>query len=335
MSDPRARLTYADAGVDVSAYDGMLARVRTLVESTHAAGARGGIGAFSGLYDLPGNRARLAATADGVGTKTKVAVAAGSHRGIGHDLVNHCANDVATAGATPLFMLDYFASARLDESVFSDVISGLAEACRAIGCTLLGGETAEMPDVYAVGDYDLAGFMVGLVEPDVAPEVAAIRPGDALFALPSSGLHTNGYSLVRRVFGDVSLRHVYPELGVPLAEELLKPHRCYLRELSALRGAWKAAAHITGGGVLGNLPRCLPEGLGAVLDAGSWRVPPIFGLLARLGSIDDDDMYATFNMGLGMILVIDPDRIPADVPPDLVRVGDVVERRGAQRVVFR
>ena len=289
---------YAAAGVDVDAYERMLARVKPLIAGTHGTAVVTGVGPFAGLYDLPGG-GRLAASADGVGTKIKVAAQAGRHRGIGIDLVNHCVNDIATAGARPLFFLDYFAAAQLEADVFGAVMEGLVEACRLNGCALLGGETAEMPGVYALGDYDLAGFIVGLVEP--APSRPAVRAGDVLVGLPSSGLHTNGFSLVRRVFEDVPLERVFPEVGRPLADELLEPHRSYLKELEEL--PWKAAAHITGGGLTGNLPRALPKGLGFRLDRSGWRAPAIFELIQRRGRVSDQEMLATFNMGLGMVLV--------------------------------
>jgi phosphoribosylformylglycinamidine cyclo-ligase len=290
---------YAAAGVDIAGYERMLERVKPLIAATHGAAVVTGVGPFAGLYEIPGGAGFLAASADGVGTKIKVAVAAGRHRGIGIDLVNHCVNDIATAGARPLFFLDYYAAGQLEADVFGAVMEGLAEACAANGCALLGGETAEMPGLYALGDYDLAGFIVGLVEPGTERE--PVRAGDVLVGLPSSGLHTNGYSLVRRVFEGISLDHVFPELGRPLADELLEPHRSYLEDLRAL--PWKAAAHITGGGLTGNLPRALPAGLVADLDRSAWRVPPVFDLIARRGRVSQDEMFGTFNMGLGMVLV--------------------------------
>lgn len=325
---PGEGLSYAAAGVDIEAYERVLERVKPLIAATHGKAVAVGVGPFAGLYELPGG-GHLAASADGVGTKIKVAIAAGQHRGIGTDIVNHCVNDIATAGARPLFFLDYFATGKLDPEVFAQVIEGITEACRKAGCALLGGETAEMPGVYALGDYDLAGFIVGLVEPGRRPDPAAIRAGDTLVALPSNGLHTNGYSLVRRVFEDVPLTWVYPELGRPLADELLEPHRSYLDALG--RTPWKGAAHITGGGILGNLPRCLPEGMGARLNKAAWQVPPIFELIRKRGRIADDEMYGTFNMGLGMILVVDRDAIPKDG----MVVGEVVRHTGPDRVEIR
>jgi phosphoribosylformylglycinamidine cyclo-ligase len=321
-------LSYAAAGVDIEAYERVLERVKPLIAATHGKEVAVGVGPFAGLYALPGG-GHLAASADGVGTKIKVAIAAGAHRGIGTDIVNHCVNDIATAGARPLFFLDYFATGKLNPDVFAHLIEGMTQACREARCALLGGETAEMPGVYALGDYDLAGFIVGLVEPGRRPDPSAIRAGDAIVGLPSSGLHTNGYSLVRKVFEDVPLTKVFPELGRPLGEELLEPHRSYLAQLGSIR--WKGAAHITGGGILGNLPRCLPDGLGARLERKSWAEPPIFGLVRKRGRISDDEMFGTFNMGLGMILVVDG----KDIPPGAQVVGEVVRHTGPDRVVIR
>src|SRR3982074_818025 len=218
-------LSYAAAGVDIAAYERALERVKPLIAATHGKDVAVGGGPFAGLYRLPGG-GHLAASADGVGTKIKVAIAAGQHKGIGIDIVNHCVNDIATAGARPLFFLDYFATGRLEPDVFAQLIDGMTEACLQASCALLGGETAEMPGMYALGDYDLAGFIVGIVDGDARRE--QVRAGDLLIGLPASGLHTNGFSLVRRVFEGVPLDHVFPEVGRPLADELLKPHRSYL-----------------------------------------------------------------------------------------------------------
>jgi phosphoribosylformylglycinamidine cyclo-ligase len=320
-------LSYASAGVDIEAYEKVLERVKPLIAATQGPEVAAGVGPFAGLHALPGG-GHLAASADGVGTKIKVAIAAGHHRGIGADLVNHCVNDIATTGAKPLFFLDYFATGKLDPEVFAQLIEGLTEACRANRCALLGGETAEMPGMYALGDYDLAGFIVGLVEQGKRPPVDTIKPGDLLVGLPSSGLHTNGYSLVRRVFEDVPLTKKFSELGRTLGDELLEPHRSYLDILA--NGGWKGASHITGGGIIGNLPRCFPEGLGARLDRKSWEVPAIFELIQQRGRVADDEMFATFNMGLGMILVVDPEAVPKGAEV----VGEVVKQHGPDRVVI-
>ena len=314
---PAEGLSYAAAGVDIDAYERALERVKPLIAATHGKQVAAGVGPFAGLYQLA-DGSRLAASADGVGTKIKIAIAAGRHRGIGVDIVNHCVNDIACAGARPLFFLDYFATGKLDPRVFEQLVEGMSEACRAAGCALLGGETAEMPGMYALGDYDLAGFIVGMVD-DVARE--PVRAGDLLVGLPSNGLHTNGFSLARRVFEG-------EPLGKRLADQLLAPHTSYLDDMRALQ--WKAAAHITGSGILGNLPRCLPAGLGAVLDKARWPVPPIFERIQSRGRVSDDEMYGTFNMGLGMILVVDRSHAPKDGV-----VGEVIEQNGPERVVIR
>jgi phosphoribosylformylglycinamidine cyclo-ligase len=293
--------------------------VKPLIAATHGQEVAQGVGPFAGLYALPGG-GQLAASADGVGTKIKVAIATGRHRVIGSDLVNHCVNDIATAGARPLFFLDYFATGKLDSDVFAQLIEGMTEACREAGCALLGGETAEMPGVYALGDYDLAGFVVGLVEPDAHRE--PVRAGDALVGLRSSGLHTNGYSLARKVFEGAPLTD-------DLAAALMAPHLSYAGDMRRLK--WKAAAHITGGGIPGNLHRSLPEGLAAVVDKAAWKPNPIFAEIRRRGRISDDEMWGTFNMGLGMILVVDP----KDVPKDALVVGEVVKQSRPERVHIR
>ena len=321
-------LSYAAAGVDVEAYERVLQRVKPLIAATHGKDVAVGVGPFAGHFALPGG-GHLAASADGVGTKIKVAISAGSHRGIGIDIVNHCVNDIATAAAKPLFFLDYFATGKLDPDVFTQLIEGMTAACREAGCALLGGETAEMPGMYALGDYDLAGFVVGMVEAGCQPDISSINAGDILVGLPSSGLHTNGYSLVRKVFDDVPLSRVFPELGRPLGEVLLEPHRSYLADLAALR--WKGAAHVTGGGILGNLPRSLPDWLGARLERKAWKTPPIFDLIRKRGRVADDEMNGTFNMGLGMIVVMEPADVPAGAPV----VGEVVRNSGPERVVIQ
>jgi phosphoribosylformylglycinamidine cyclo-ligase len=309
-------LSYAAAGVDIEAYERALERVKPLIAATHGKDVAAGVGPFAGLYALP-RGGHLAASADGVGTKIKVAIAAGLHRGIGVDIVNHCVNDIACVGARPLFFLDYFATGKLDPEVFTQLVEGMAEACRGAGCALLGGETAEMPGVYALGDYDLAGFIVGLVDPDARRQ--PVVAGDILVGLPSNGLHTNGYSLARKVFEGV-------RLDAALARELLAPHTSYLGDLQRI--SWKAAAHVTGGGILGNLPRCLPDGLGARVRKESWPRPAIFDKIRRRGRISDDEMWGTFNMGLGMILVVSSNQ----VPDGAMVVGEVVKHSGLDRV---
>ena len=311
----REGLSYAGAGVDIAAYERALERVKPLIAATHGKEVVAGVGPFAGLYALPAG-GHLAASADGVGTKIKIAIATGRHRVIGEDIVNHCVNDVATAGARPLFFLDYFATGRLDPDVFEQLLEGMSDACRAAGCALLGGETAEMPGVYALGDYDLAGFIVGLVD---QKDRQPVSRGDVLVGLRSSGLHTNGYSLARKVLE-----------GAPLTEDLaaalMAPHLSYLDDTRRL--AWKAAAHITGGGIPGNLQRIIPTGLSATIERSAWKPNPIFAEIRRRGRISDDEMWGTFNMGLGMILVMDT----KDVPQGALIVGEVVEQTGPDRV---
>lgn len=323
---PGEGLSYAAAGVDIEAYERVLERVKPLIAATHGKEVAVGVGPFAGLYSLPGG-GQLAASADGVGTKIKVAIATGIHSAIGADIVNHCVNDIATAGARPLFFLDYFATGKLDPEVFAQLMEGMTSACSEAGCALLGGETAEMPGMYALGDYDLAGFIVGLVDPGMHRE--PVGAGDVLIGLKSSGLHTNGYSLARKVFEGVPLNESYFEPGRTLGEELMARHRSYLNDLQRIK--WKGAAHITGGGILGNLPRCLPDGLGARLNKASWEVPAIFELIRKRGRVADDEMYGTFNMGLGMILVVDRD----DIPEGEMVVGEVVRQTGPDRVEIR
>jgi phosphoribosylformylglycinamidine cyclo-ligase len=307
--------TYADAGVDIEAATRAVDLIREAVRGTHGPQVLAGVGAFGGLFDASGLRDAhgpvLVASVDGVGTKTKIAAASGRYDTIGRDLVNHCVNDILCQGARPLFFLDYYASAKLEPEQLAAVVEGLAGACREVGCALLGGETAEMPGVYEPGEFDLVGAIVGWVERDEIVDGNDIEPGDALIGLASSGPHTNGYSLIRRVFAEVPLDHVYPELGRPLGEVLLRSHRCYLHDVERLREAVrvKGMAHITGGGLVDNPPRMLPGGLYARLEWGSWPVPPIFSLIQRLGEVSDDEMRRVFNLGLGMVLVVAPEEV--------------------------
>jgi phosphoribosylformylglycinamidine cyclo-ligase len=287
------------------------------------------IGSFGGLFRL-GDKAAgdpvLVASADGVGTKLRVAFMTGRHRTIGVDLVNHCVNDILVQGAEPLFFLDYLATGRLDPDVAVQIVEGLAAACRDNGCALLGGETAEMPGFYKDGEYDVAGFIVGLVPRERLVDGRRIAPGDSLIGLPSSGLHTNGYSLARRIAFDVAGLDVgarFPGSDVPLGEALLAPHRSYLPVVRPLlpSGRIKGMAHITGGGITDNLPRIFPRGTGAVVHRSAWRVPAIFTWLAEAGGVPDDDMLRTFNMGIGLILVVASDDADA-VLRDLRAAGE-------------
>jgi phosphoribosylformylglycinamidine cyclo-ligase len=348
------RATYAAAGVDIGAAERLVGRIEELVRSAGRPEVLAGVGPFAGLFrlGLPAGEAGqyrepvLVASADGVGTKLKLAALLGRYDTVGVDLVNHCVNDILTAGAEPLFFLDYLASSDLGEEQKVAVVRGLVSACRAAGCALIGGETADMPDLYAAGAFDLVGFIVGVVERDGIIDGSSIEEGDVLLGLPSSGLHTNGYSLVRQVFdigkrGDPTaeravLDRYYPGLGVTLGEVLLIPHRCYYQELKPLLGHIRGMAHITGGGIPGNVARILPSNVAARFDRGSWRVPPIFELIQKTGRISDDEMYRVFNMGLGMVLACSEDGASAvqQALPEAKAVGHVVRREGAEGVIL-
>jgi phosphoribosylformylglycinamidine cyclo-ligase len=331
-SDPAASrgLTYRDAGVNIDAKMKAIERLKGVARGTHRRGVLGEIGSFGGLFDLldagAWKRPVLVSSTDGVGTKIKIAMRLGDHTTVGQDLVNHCVNDILVQGAAPLFFLDYIAMGKVVPQVLVDLASGMAKACRENGCALLGGETAEMPDLYRPEEYDLAGFIVGAVDRAHLIDGARISPGDVLIGLPSSGLHTNGYSLARKVFFErrgLKPQTVVPELGRSIGEELLAVHRSYLAVLRDLvpTGALLGLAHITGGGFTDNIPRILPKGTAARLDLGSWPVPPIFRLLRRDGRIADEEMLRTFNVGIGMVLVV-PAHREAEVILHLGRVGE-------------
>jgi phosphoribosylformylglycinamidine cyclo-ligase len=303
---------YRHAGVDVDAGNEVVRRIRGLARGTFTPGVLSDLGSFGGLFQLSRSGLQdpvLVASADGVGTKLRVAFLTRIHDTIGVDLVNHCVNDILVQGAEPLFFFDYLATGRLEPDVAFKIVEGLARGCRENGCALLGGETAEMPGFYAEGEYDVAGFIVGAVERRGVIDGSRITPGDVLIGLASSGLHTNGYSLARQiVFERLGLRveDRVPELGTTIGDALLVPHRSYLSVIRPLLrgGAIKAMAHITGGGITENLPRVLPAGTTAVVDRGSWTVPPLFAWLQRSGDVPVDDMYRTFNMGIGLIVVV-------------------------------
>ncbi|MGE5152839.1 MAG: phosphoribosylformylglycinamidine cyclo-ligase [Bdellovibrio bacteriovorus] len=304
-------LSYRDAGVDIDAGEALVERIKPLAAATFRPGVVTGLGGFGALFELPVERYRqpvLVSGTDGVGTKLKLAIALRRHDGIGIDLVAMCANDILVSGAEPLFFLDYYASGRLDLEVATAVIAGIARGCELAGCALTGGETAEMPGMYREGDYDLAGFCVGIAEKSelILPE--RVRPGDVLIGLASSGPHSNGYSLIRKVI-EVSGADLDADLdGVPLADHLLAPTRIYVRSVLPLTRALPvhALAHITGGGITENLPRVLPEGTQALVDLGSWRRPGIFDWLQSQGGIAESEMRRTFNCGLGMVVCVAP-----------------------------
>jgi len=304
-------ITYRDAGVDLRAAESLTGRLADLVNSTRTDSTGGAFGSFGGIFHLPA-ASELVASADGVGTKVLVAARTGVHDTVGEDLVNHCVNDILAEGAEPLFFLDYFACGELDPDVAYQVIEGVARGCRANGCALLGGETAEMPGVYDPGHYDLAGFIVGRRAFDL-PGRSGVRPGDRLVALPSSGLHTNGYSLARKVlFEHLGLgpEDPYPQLaGETVGQALLRVHKSYLEPMRVVleAGAVRALAHITGGGIPGNLSRVLPTDSDAVVHLDSWTPPPLFRVLAAESGLSDSDLYETLNMGIGMIVVVPED----------------------------
>ena len=301
-----------------------------------------GPGLFGGLFELKGYKNPvLVSSADGVGTKLKIATAMNRHDTVGIDLVNHCVNDIFTLGADPLFFLDYFGAGRLDPAQVAEVVKGLSTACVEAGCALIGGETAEMPGLYSGEDYDLVGFIVGVVEKNNIINGASITPGDAIIGLPSSGLHTNGYSLVRQVL-DVSpqgLSRHYQELERRLGDELLEPHKSYYKQLKRLRPLIKGMAHITGGGFEGNVPRVLPDGLAARIHSGSWQVPPIFRLIQEQGGIDKAEMYRVFNMGIGMCLMCAPGMARQIINSPYIAgkaevIGQIMEQQGKDRVTI-
>ncbi len=303
-------MTYAGAGVDIDAAESSKHRIKALVESTFTAGARGAFGGFGGMFRVPtGARAPLlVSSADGVGTKIKLAIEASRHDTIGHCLVNHCVNDILVQGAEPLFFLDYVAFGRLIPEVVEQVVAGVAAGCRENGCSLVGGETAEMPGLYTPPDYDLAGFIVGWVEEDEVITRDRVRQGDVLVALASSGLHTNGYSLARRIVTErltLAPDDLFPGDTRSAADVLLAVHRSYLKALAPVRGAIHAMAHITGGGLPGNLDRSLPPTLDAEVDLRSWEVPNVFRVLGEAGGVSRDEMFRAFNMGVGMVVITD------------------------------
>ena len=331
--------TYAAAGVDLDAAQRAKELIKRQARATHRREVITGVGPFAGLFQLKGYQEPiLVSSVDGVGTKLKIAAALGKHDTVGIDLVNHCVNDILTSGAEPLFFLDYIAMGKLVPQQVEAIARGMADACRAVGCALIGGETAEMPGFYPEGDYDLVGFIIGVVEKGNIIDGRSIKAGDAIIGLPSSGLHTNGYSLVRKLFGTEPsiLSQVYPRLGRTLGQELLEPHRCYYHVLKPLLPKIKGMAHITGGGLVDNLPRILPTWLTAKLDRDSWEIPPIFALIQKKGNIDENEMYRVFNMGVGMAVISSPDDADRLLPslPDARVIGEVVEGGGTERVVI-
>jgi phosphoribosylformylglycinamidine cyclo-ligase len=340
-------MDYKQSGVDIEAGNEVVRRIRRMARGTFTTHVLSDIGSFGGLFRLDVSRLRepvLVASADGVGTKLKVAFMSGRHGTVGADLVNHCVNDILVQGAEPLFFLDYLATGVLSPDVAEQIVSGVAHGCRENGCALLGGETAEMPGFYAPGEYDIAGFIVGIVDRERLIDGRLVSAGDLLIALPSSGLHTNGYSLARKIAFEqlgLGISAYVPEVGASIADVLLAPHRTYLPVIRPLlgSGAIHAMAHITGGGVTDNLPRVLPSTVDARIDTSSWEVPGVFRWLQEHGRVSDTDMRRTFNMGVGMILVVAPGDAEATLgalraagEPDAWIVGDLTP--GAKQVRY-
>jgi phosphoribosylformylglycinamidine cyclo-ligase len=346
VSDDRSEerpLDYAAAGVDIDRSDAVKQRIRAVVESTFTAGARGSFGGFGGMFRIPADFQRpvLVSSADGVGTKLRVAIEANRHDTVGHDLVNHCVNDILVQGAVPLFFLDYFAAGRLVPEVVEAVVRGVAAGCRENGCSLVGGETAEMPGIYTPPDYDLAGFIVGCVEEDRILGADRVEEGDVVIGLASSGLHTNGYSLARRIVADrmrLGVGDAFPGEDASVADVLLRVHRSYLPVLRPILGKIHGMAHITGGGLPGNVNRVLPDTLDAVIDGASWPVPNLFGQLERAGEVARDEMLRTFNMGVGMVIIADEagaaavEASAASAHVDAWRLGRTVRGTGRVRI---
>src|SRR5262245_29559783 len=340
-------MDYKPSGVDIDAGNAAVRRIRSRARGTFTPGVLSDIGSFGGLFRLDRDRYQepvLVSSADGVGTKLKVAFMTGRHGTVGADLVNHCVNDILVQGAEPLFFLDYLATGRLDPAVAEEVVGGIAGACRENGCALLGGETAEMPGFYADGEYDIAGFIVGIVERSRVIDGRSIVPGDVLIGLPSAGLHTNGYSLARRVLFETTgwtADTVVPELSATVGDALLAPHRSYLPVVRPLMPSQllKGLAHITGGGITENLPRVLPEGCSAEIDLGAWSAPALFRLLQERGHIPRDEMFRAFNMGIGLILVCAPSEteriintLARNGESHAIRIGSVVS--GSREVIY-
>jgi phosphoribosylformylglycinamidine cyclo-ligase len=334
------KVTYAAAGVDIAAGLKIKKIIGNMAKPTFGPEVLRGIGFFGGLYEFAGYKQPvLVSHVDGVGTKMKIAIALNKHDTIGMDIVNHCVNDIFTGGATPLFFLDYIAMGKLNPPRVEAIVSGLVKACQDAGCALIGGETAEMPGIYADDDYDLVGFIIGVVEKNEIRLGDNAEIGDTIIGLPSSGLHTNGYSLVRKIFGTEPevMNTVYPELGRTLGEALLEPHRCYYQPLKPLLPVIKGLAHITGGSFFKNIPRVLPEGLGAQVDKQSWEVPPLFRIIQKAGNVDENEMYHVFNMGIGMAVICaknNEGRILQAVPGSRV-IGQVIRQPEDSRVVIK
>jgi len=335
------RDAYAQAGVDIKAADKAKELIKRLARSASRPEVLTDIGLFGGMFQLADyTKPVLVSSVDGVGTKLKIASLLNKHDTVGIDLVNHCVNDILTCGASPLFFLDYIAMGKLLPERVESIVSGIAQACKNVGCALIGGETAEMPGIYQGDDYDLVGFIVGVVEKANILNGSAISSGDIILGLPSSGLHTNGYSLVRKVF-DIdrdpsALKVSYTELKRTLGDELLQPHRCYYSELKPVLPMIKGLAHITGGGFEGNIPRILPQGLAAQISKDAWQVPPIFKLIQERGKIKEAEMHQVFNMGIGMVIICSPRDIAklTAALPESPKIGKVIQSTDSKKIIL-
>jgi phosphoribosylformylglycinamidine cyclo-ligase len=334
---------YAVSGVDIDAGNRAIQLMQAAVKSTYGPEVLGGIGSFGGLYEASALKLMkspvLVASTDGVGTKVKIAAQAGRYRSVGQDIVNHCTNDILVQGARPLFFLDYFATSKLDPQIVAEVVTGISQACREAACALIGGETAEMPGVYAQGEFDIAGTMIGVLERESILPRPDICSGDVLLGIRSSGPHTNGYSLIRRIFEGVPLETIFPELGISLADALLAPHRSYLQALqpiiSDMQSPIKALAHLTGGGFIENIPRVLPGTVDAVIDTSAWTTPALFKLIQERGEVAPEEMYRVFNMGIGMVVIVDKQdvgRLQKAIPEPTFIIGELVE--GKHKVIL-
>lgn len=334
---------YAVSGVDIDAGNRAIELMKAAVKSTYGPEVLGGIGAFGGLYAASALKLMkspvLVASTDGVGTKVKLAAQARRYRSVGQDIVNHCINDILVQGARPLFFLDYFATSKLDPQIVAEVVTGVSDACREAACALIGGETAEMPGIYAQGEFDIAGTMVGLLEQESILPRPDICPGDVILGIRSSGPHTNGFSLIRKVFEAVPLETIFPELGISLSDALLAPHRSYLQILLPIlhdkQSPIKALAHLTGGGFIENIPRVLPENVNAIIETKAWTVPALFRLIQERGKVAPEEMYRVFNMGIGMVVIVDKpavSRLQKAIPEQTFIIGELVE--GKHKVIL-
>jgi len=337
---PTTKRAYALAGVDISLADKVKKSIARQARTTFRSEVIGSE-FFGSMFQLKGyEEPVLVSSTDGVGTKLRIASLLDKHDTVGMDIVNHCVNDILCCGAEPLFFLDYIAMGKLKPEQIEAIISGIVRACREVGCSLIGGETAEMPSIYSEGNYDLVGFIVGVVEKKNILDGSSITAGDVIIGLPSSGLHTNGYSLARKVFGvdanPACLNEFYPELGKSLGEELLQVHRCYYHQLKPVLRLIKGLAHITGGGFVGNIPRILPEGVTAHINKNSWDILPIFKLIQKKGAIDEAEMYQVFNMGIGMAAVCSSQQLAQiiNILPQAKVIGEIIKRQASDRVII-